>query len=46
MMVACIKVMAMNMKKWSDFDCILEKKQIELSNKITMGMVVRERAES
>lgn len=46
MMVAWIKVRAINMKKWADVDYILEKERIGLGNKITMGTVVRERAES
>lgn len=46
MMVAWIKVMAINMKTWADFDYILEKELTGLDNKVTMGMVVRERAES
>lgn len=41
-----IKVMAINMKKWADFDYILEKELIGFGNKIIMGLVVRERAES
>lgn len=38
--------MAINMKKWADFEYILEKELVRLGNEFTMEMVVRDRGES
>lgn len=44
--MAWVKVSkAINMKRWANFEYILEKELIGLGNKFTMGMV-RERGES
>lgn len=41
-MAAWVKVMAINMNKWADFDYILGKELIGLGDKFIMGKVVRE----
>ena len=46
MMGVWVKVMAINMKKWANFEYILEKELIGLGNEFIMEMVVRERGES
>ena len=45
-MVAWVKVMAVSMKKWADFECILEKELIGVGDKFTVRTVVREKEES